>query len=314
MSATVAPVASGPPRTSWAASRWWVLAALAVVALFLALGLLAEAFAPAPAGPTGSTFATAPDGAAAWAQLLAREGYPVVQLRRPLTSTPLPPQATLVVLDATSLSPEAAANLDRFARSGGRLVIAGGDLQATLPALLGDAPDFTTSGPVTAHPISAQPEVAGVTTVRTAGAGAFTSPGEGRVALAGPGGALLVLVNSGSRRIALLADASPVENSLLATADNAQLALDLAGPRKTPVIFAEALHGYGEATGLAAIPGRWWVAFAGLLLAAAVWALARGRRLGPPEDPPAEPAPPRSAYVDALAGVIVRTRDIPGAK
>lgn len=314
MSAAAAPVTSGPPRASWAASRWWALSALAVVALFLALGLLAEAFAPAPAGPSGSTFATTADGAAAWAQLLAREGYPVLQLRRPLTSTALPPQATLVVLDAPSLSPAAAANLDRFVRSGGRLVIAGGDLQATLPALLGDAPDFTGSGAVTAHPVGAQPEVAGVSTVRTAGAGAFTTPGAGRVVLAGSGGALLVVVDQGSGRIALLADASPVENGLLATADNAQLALNLAGPRKTPVIFAEALHGYGEATGLAAIPGRWWVAFAGLGLAAAAWALARGRRLGPAEAPPAEPAPPRSAYVDALAGALVKTRDVPGAK
>ncbi len=148
-----------------------------------------------------------------------------------------------------------------------------------------------------------------MSTVTTAGAGAFTTDGTGRPALAGRAGALLLVLNHGRGRIDLLADGSPVENGLLARADNAQLALDLAGAPRTPVIFAEALHGYGEATGLAAIPPRWWVAFAGLGLAAAAWALARGRRLGPAEVPPPDPAPPRSAYVDALATVLLKAKD-----
>jgi hypothetical protein len=184
----------------------------------------------------------------------------------------------------------------------------GGDPLATLPSLVGQAPGFTATGPTSVHVVAAVPEVAGVITVRAAGAGAWTS-GPGQVALAGPQGALLLVQRRGAGRIDLLADPSPLENRLLATADNAQLALNLAGPPRTGVVFAEALHGFGQATGLAAIPTRWWLAFAGLSLAAGAWALARGRRLGPPEPPAPAPDPPRSAYVDALATVLARTRD-----
>jgi hypothetical protein len=75
-------------------------------------------------------------------------------------------------------------------------------------------------------------------------------------------------------------------------------------------MFAEELHGFGEATGLAAIPSRWWVAFAGLCLAWAAWGLARGRRLGPAQAPAPPPIPPRAEYVDALARALMRSRKV----
>lgn len=292
-------------RPAWAP---WLGAALVVVAAFFVLGLIADAFAPSPQGPAGSAYATSSGGAAAWAELLERAGHPVAELRSPLDTAALPARATLVVLGADSLSTAAGHNLDRFVARGGRLVIGGGDPSATLPVLLPHPPGFTSSGSVLVTRVASLPEVAGVGTVRTAGAGAWTS-GPGTVALSGARGAELLVRNVGSGQIDLLADATPVENALLASADNAQLALNLAGPRGAPVLFAEALHGYGEATGLAAIPTRWWVVFGILCLAWGAWALARGRRLGPAEEPVAEPVPPRSAYVDALARAIVRGRD-----
>jgi uncharacterized protein DUF4350 len=294
-----------PSRPSW---KPWAAAALAVVLAFFVLGLIADAFAPAPEGPAGSSYATSPDGAAAWAELLARAGHPVVALRHPLDDAALPAGSTVIVLGADSLSAAAGRNLDRFVSAGGRLVIGGGNPAATLPALLPNPPGWTDSGSIFVRRVAPLPEVAGVTVVRTAGDGAWTSV-TGAVALSGARGPALLAVNVGRGRINLLADAAPVENRLLASADNAQLALNLAGPPGTPVIFAEALHGYGEATGLAAIPARWWVVFALLCLAWAAWALARGRRIGPAEEPVPEPVPPRSAYVEALAGAIVRGRD-----
>jgi hypothetical protein len=177
-----------------------------------------------------------------------------------------------------------------------------------LPALLERFPDWTAAGSTVARPVAPVPEVAGVGTVRTAGAGVWTS-GPGTPALAGERGPLLMLLNLGRGRIALLADASPVENRLLASADNAQLALNLAGPVRAPVLFAEALHGFGQATGLAAIPLRWWLAFGGLCLAWAAWALARGRRIGPAQAPEPTPVPPRIAYVEAMARQLLRGRD-----
>ena len=293
------------PSPSW---KPWAAAALAVVGVFFALGLVSDAFAPAPQGPAGSSYATSPAGAAAWAELLTRAGHPVAALRRPLDTAPLLPGATLVVLGADSLSSAAGRNLNRFVRAGGRLVVGGGDPTATLPAVLARPPGWTGSGSLVVKRVASLPEGEGVSTVLTAGAGAWTS-GPGTVALSGARGPELLAVNVGRGQINLLADAAPVENRLLASADNAQLALNLAGPPGTPVIFAEALHGYGEATGLAAIPTRWWVVFAGLCLAWAAWALARGRRIGPAEKPAPEPIPPRSAYVDALARALVRGRD-----
>ena len=293
------------PAPAW---KPWAAAALAVVGVFFVLGLIADAFAPAPEGPAGSSYATSPGGAAAWAELLTRAGHPVVALRRPLESAQLPPGSTLVVLGADSLSSAAGRNLNRFVRAGGRLIVGGGDPTATLPAVLARPPGWTGSGSLVVKTVASGPEVDGVSTVLTAGAGAWTSV-TGTVALAGARGPALLVLGLGSGRVDLLADASPVENRLLASADNAQLALNLAGPRGTPVIFAEALHGYGEATGLAAIPTRWWVVFAALCLAWAAWALARGRRIGPAEKPAPEPVPPRSAYVDALAHALVRGRD-----
>jgi Domain of unknown function (DUF4350) len=293
------------PRPSW---KPWAAAAVGVVLAFVALGLIADAFAPAPAGPPGSSYATSPAGVAAWAELLTRSGHPVLQLRRSLDDAVLPPESTVVVLGADSASRAAGRNLDRFVRGGGRLVIGGGNTAATLPALLPNPPGWTDSGSIFVRRVASLPEVAGVTVVRAAGDGAWTSV-TGTVALSGARGPALLAVNVGRGQIDLLADATPVENRLLASADNAQLALNLAGPPATPVIFAEAIHGYGEATGLAAIPTRWWVVFALLCLAWAAWALARGRRIGPAEQPVPEPTPPRSAYVEALAGAIVRGRD-----
>ncbi|HUA03700.1 MAG TPA: DUF4350 domain-containing protein [Solirubrobacteraceae bacterium] len=293
------------PSPSW---KPWAAAALVVVGVFFAFGVIADAFAPAPEGPAGSSYATSPGGAAAWAELLTRAGHPVAQLRRPLESASLPPGSALVVLGADAMSSAAGRNLNRFVRGGGRLVIGGGNPTATLPTVLARPPGWTGSGSLVVRRVASLPEVDGVTTVLTSGAGAWTS-GPGTPALAGARGPELLVLALGRGRIALLADAAPVENRLLSSADNAQLALNLAGPPGTPVTFAEAIHGYGEATGLAAIPTRWWVVFGGLCLAWAAWALARGRRIGPAEKPAPEPVPPRSAYVDALARALVRGRD-----
>jgi hypothetical protein len=306
--------ASAPPAPRpWSGRRGWALAAAGVVAVFLVLGLLSDGLAPAPQGPAGSSYATSAPGVAAWAQLLTRAGHPVARLRAPLQSAALDPGSTLVVLGAPALSPQAASRVRRFVSAGGRLVIGGGDAAATLPRLISDPPRVVGGGSRTAAPpagAAGLAEVAGVRSVRTAGEGRFVISGGG-VALTGAGGALLVVRHLGGGAIDLLADLSPVQNRLLASADNAQLALDLAGGRRRPVAFAEAVHGYGEATGLAAIPTRWWLTFAGLSLAAGAWALARGRRLGPAQPPAPPGVPPRGAYVDALGASLTRAKDFP---
>ncbi len=294
------------------AARGWLLGAAAVVATFVVLGLLGEAFAPAPQGPSGSSYATSAGGVAAWAQLLGDDGHPVSRLRSPLASAHLNAGSTLVVLGGPAPD-AAAAPLRRFVSAGGHLVIGGGDPTAALAAIVGDPPTFERRAVPIAHPVAALPVVAGVRRVQTAGGGAFTGvTGSSRAALAGAGGTLLVVAARGRGEVVALADPSAVENRLLASADDAQLALDLAGGPGRPVVFDEALHGYTRATGLAAFPGRWWVTIAGLALAAGAWALARGRRLGPAQRPDPAPVPPRAAYVEAMARALVRGRDRAG--
>jgi hypothetical protein len=72
-------------------------------------------------------------------------------------------------------------------------------------------------------------------------------------------------------------------------------------------VFAESVHGFGQSRGLAALPSRWRLAFAGLVLAGLVWILARGRRLGPAEPAEASTPPPRGAYIEALARLLRRS-------
>ncbi len=301
---TAAAADSTPPRLTDA--RRWAAAAVAVAGIFLAAGLLGEVFAPAPAGPEGSSYATSTGGVAAWAELLSRAGHPVDQLREPLAVAALPARGTVVVLGADRLERAEAANLGRFVRSGGRLVIGGGDPRTTLPELLSDPPRWAPAGPSLARASAPLAQVRGVSTVRSAGEGAWTS-GPGQVGLAAGGGrSLLIVQGLGAGTVTLLADSSPVENRLLGAADNAQLAVNLAGPQGSPVVFAEAVHGFGASTGLAAIPGHWWVSLAGLCLAAGAWALSRGRRLGPAQVPEAESAPPRSEYVRGVTRLLLR--------
>jgi hypothetical protein len=112
---------------------------------------------------------------------------------------------------------------------------------------------------------------------------------------------------AGQGRVIALADPSPLQNRLLDEADNAALGLNLAEAGRA-VWFLEGPHGYGQGEGLAALPQRWRLTLAGLGLAAAVWLLARSRRLGPPEAESRPLPPPRRAYVDAMAGTLARTK------
>ena len=106
----------------------------------------------------------------------------------------------------------------------------------------------------------------------------------------------------------LLADVSPLQNRGLGRADNAALGIDLAGGAQRPVAFLETVHGYGVSRGFGGLPAnvRWAVIGLGLTALVAIWSV--GRRFGPAEELETEPAPPRVAYVDALAAALVRAK------
>jgi hypothetical protein len=297
---------------AWRSMHPATRALVAVVAVILGLNLLTAGVTvitggSGPGGPTSSSYATAGDGLAAYAELLARTGHAVERVRTSLDKATLDPGATLVLADPASVTPEEAQAMARFVAAGGRLVAAGRDAAPVLAALPGGGPGWDGAGVRSARPLAPAPEVAGVTTVESAGAGSWARSGATLPVLGDRDRVLVTVAVAGAGRVVALADASPLQNRLLARADNAGFALALVGEGR-PVAFAEAQHGYGRRTGLGAIPARWRWALAGGFLAAIMWMWARGRRLGPPDDIERAVPPARRAYVDAMAGALARTR------
>ena len=109
-------------------SRPWRIA-LAVVAVLvvvnLALRFVGTLTGGTPGGPRSSSYATAPRGAAAYAELLGREGHPVDQVRGLPHSSPPSAAATVFLLDPPAVRTEDLEALRAFVRDGGRLVASG---------------------------------------------------------------------------------------------------------------------------------------------------------------------------------------------
>ncbi|HUR86458.1 MAG TPA: DUF4350 domain-containing protein [Solirubrobacteraceae bacterium] len=282
------------PRS--AAGRFALGAVVFLVAINVA-ALLIDSVRPQPSGEDASAYATQPQGVAAYAELLGRTGHPVRYLRDPLDEARLDPRATVVVLDAPGIEGGERAALRRFLRRGGRLVAGGEDAGRGIVAR---APEWTPDGRRLARPTNPVPETRGVRLVSSDGGGGFAALG-GAVGALGEREVLLAVARAGRGRALLLADSSPLHNRLLANTDNAALGLALAGPPRRPVVFAESIHGFGQASGLAAIPARWRFALAIAGLASLLWLLSQARRLGPAEEDAADPVPARLDHVNALA-------------
>jgi len=287
----------------------WKIAG-AGLALLIAANLVLERIdelTGSPGGPTSSSYATGQDGLAAYADLLRRTGHRITRLRVPPGEGTGDLSATLVVLDPPFLESDDRRALRRFVEDGGRL-IAGGANPVWIQSLLDDPPAWSGAGAGRAAPIAPVPEVAGLEDVRAAGKGSWEDAGGSLPVLAGGERTLLTVADVGRGRVLLVADSSILQNRLLAEGDNAALGLALAGGPERPVKFAESVHGFGEASGIDAIPRGWLWTLGGLVLAALVWMLARGRRLGPPERERRVLAPPRRAFVESLGVVLAKTR------
>ena len=289
-------------------TRGLLAAAAAILGVNAALaGLEAVTGGAEPGGPASSSYATAPDGMAAFAQLLADRGHPVSRLRAGLADLPLDPAATLVVAGPFAVTPPEGEAVARFVEAGGRLVVAADDPSPLLRRLAGTR-GWSTEPARRSTVLVPVREVDGVSTVTADGSGSWSDPGASLPVLAAGGATLATVTVAGRGRVVAVADPSVWHNRRLDEADNAAFGLAAMGERGRPVEFAEAHHGYGRSRGLAVVPWRWrWAAAVGVLAAAlAMWS--RGRRLGPPEDAERELPPPRRAYVDAVAASLVRTR------
>jgi Domain of unknown function (DUF4350) len=296
-----------PPRAWFTPARILV----GVVLLFVAISVAIDRYAPTPSGPEGSSYATAPEGAAAYAELLHRAGHAVRRLRTPLAEEPLDTGATLIVLDPEHVDRAEARAIGRFVRGGGRLVAAGASVRWLEDVL--DAPlEWESTRPGRARVVVPVPETAGVETVDFAEGGSWASLGGALPILATPEGPVAAVAERGAGRVVLLADAAPLYNNRLAQADDAAFGLAVAGGDRRPVAFLETVHGYGQETGLAALPGRALWVLAGLALAALAFVWSMARRIGPPEEEAAPPAPPRREYVEAVAAGLVASGDEAG--
>jgi Domain of unknown function (DUF4350) len=282
------------------------LGAIALIGLGLGAAVVDE-LTPSSSGPASSSYATSADGLAGYAELLTRAGHGVARLRVAPARAALDPRSTVVLLDPNLVLKEDVAALRRFVVAGGWLIAGGPQPGAWLSELIAGSPDWAAGGSTTSAPIVPLPQTAGVDLVQSAGEGQWSDAGATLPVIGGADGALLTVQRLGAGRLELLADPSPLQNRLLASADNAQLGLALAGPASRPIAFEEASHGYGASRGLAALPTRWKWALAGLVLAALLAVAARFRRLGPAAPTPAEPPPPRRVHVEAIASALART-------
>jgi hypothetical protein len=279
----------------------------AALAGFVVLLVVVDALTPEPKGPRSSSYATAPDGLAAYASVLERNGHPVRRLRTGIADRRPPVDQTLVVLDPDVVEPREARAIGSWVRAGGRLVAGGSAEAAWLDEVLADPPRWEPSGDTRRTTLVPVAETAGVDEVPSAGGG-WHEIGKALPVIGPAGGPLLVTAGSGRGEVALLADATPLTNARLAEGDAAALGVALAGADRRTVAFLETVHGYGTSRGFGGLPARVKYVLIGLALTALVAIWAAGRRFGPPEDPETEPPPPRVAYVDALAAALERAK------
>jgi len=277
----------------------------AIVTFNVGLSFVRSLTGGTPGGPPSSSYSTGAEGAAAYAELLDRAGHSVERLRRPVSKATLDPRETLLLLDPGSVAEAEPRALGRFVENGGRLVVSGstGDW---LDSIVDRPPDWSADELGSTEVLAPVAELAGVRNVQSAGRGAWA--GGAALPALGSGDRSLLAVTDDGGGVLLLADPSPLQNRLLDQADNARLGVNLAGASGRPVRFLESFHGYGEATGLGAVPARWWAAFGLLAAAALTLMVARGRRLGPPQEPERDLPPPRRVYVESLGGVLARIR------
>jgi hypothetical protein len=299
------------PESRWRRLPLGARIAAVLIGTLLAINVLGQFVQRAtggghtPGGRRSSSYATKDTGLGAYAELLGREGHRVERTRGALSDALLDPTTTLVVLDPDSVSRDDADMLLPFLINGGRLVI-GGQFPSYFAMLTDHPPEWDFSGPSTWELVD--PALAPIARVVSTGDGSFVGVGATDPLVGRRASSLVTQTRVGKGTVVFVADASPLQNQLLATADNAALGLALVGEPGRTVVFPEGVHGYGAARGLAAIPTHWKIALIGLGLAGLVLMWARGRRLGPPESTSRDLPPPRAAYVDALGSALARTR------
>ncbi len=283
----------------------WFYALLVAVAFAVSLG----AQEAGSDSPVPSVHNRGPRGLAVLAAWLEASGVTVVAHDAPLTT--LPAQAGAVVLAAPAgdeVRAEEVAALLAFAEAGGTVVVLvpravpqpalqrAFALAAGPPAPLLAAPGLDDVGGTTVEVLLPGGLLAGASTLRLS-ADTTLQVGDARaVAVTSHGAGWWLPVGRGE--VWLFAGADLAQNARLELADNAAFWRHLAA--RGPVVFDEFHHHRGSTT----TPSNLLATLAQLTLCAALFAWARGSRLGPPRDAPDDPHRSSLEYVRAMAGLL----------
>lgn len=275
---------------------------IVVVAAVLTLAGVAALVA---AGSRGSL--DGPAGTLAFQRLVGGFGGDVIEANDPVDG------ATFLLL-ADLRSSDEAEDVLRWVEEGGRAVVA--DATSAIASSVGVSPAGFVStsllGRSDLSPACAVPEVVDVGRIRVRAVELGLSPGgDGIGCFPGADGSPHVVVAPhGSGRLVILGGSSVFWNEFLDEGDNAAFALRLVGGPGRDVVMGRPVPGARPR------PGPWGVLpspartiLIGLVLAALVFVMARGRRLGhPPEEPAASPIP-ASALVEATGALLRSSAD-----
>ena len=184
-----------------------------------------------PGGATGSSYATAGGGLAAYSALLSHYHYGVERQRGSIAQHQPPDNATVFVLEPSDLTVDDASALLQFATAGGRLVV-GGESPFYLRSLRDTAPQWQPAG--TTSWTTVDPSLGNVRDIEGAGVGSWSSSGSGRALVGRDGFALLTRDQVGRGEIFFLADASPLENAYLGAGGQRRVRARAGGRRRAP--------------------------------------------------------------------------------
>ena len=285
---------SGDTKAVWRTVAVVVSIALALEVGFVVVTLLRRP----PRGPASSSYAAGHHGARAYARLLERGGHEVRRQRVPVDVERPDPSDTVIVLGGDRPEPAEVRALATFVEHGGRLVVAGDEkTDQWVRPLVGS---LQRGAPLLAcRPLATVPETAGVAYVESSGRQGYAYTGRAVPVLGCNGTTLAAVAALGSGRVVVVSDEAVFQNYLLGARENAAFAVAAAGGVQRDVVFLEHLHGFGAPSGLAALPARWQLAVAVLLLAGLLGLLAR-RQVGATAAATAVDHP-RSAHADAVA-------------
>jgi hypothetical protein len=248
-----------------------------------------------------------PEDILALPRYLANMGLEVVE-----RAQPPPPGGTLILVNDLRDAREARSLL-RWAGRGGTLVVA--DPNSVILSLTGASPNGPVGvvGAVELEPRCLAPEVVGVERVLARASDLTLQPNhDGFVACFPAGeGAFLLTRRYGAGRVTLLGGFSPFTNEMLRDADNAVLAVQVAGPGPD-VVFGPPVPGMGAEAPRAGVwsllPDRARVVVIAVIVAVVALALVRARRLGRPVlEEPVAPIP-ASELVRATGRMYRRAR------